>query len=175
MGSKTLFILLVSLIWMPHSLDRMERLGIDFPIYYRQASGIEQPGWLYPEYMEYVFEPFTLLSEREATLVFYWISVLAWILIVRKLNSWILYFLSFYPALLMLEICNVTTILAYLVLTPIGSLAAGLCKPYLFVFSAIHAVKIAMARNPKQAGRSMVEEVASSVRPFVLPFDKKGW
>ncbi len=133
---------LIAAAWFPHSLDRIRQLGYDFPIYYYWAQGIQQGDWLYKDYVLYVFKPFTVLSLHWAFGVFYFLSLLAWMGIIRNLpNNWLgktLGLISFYPMLLSLELGQVTPILSWMCLGPIGSVLAGLVKPYCFIFSCIH-------------------------------------
>jgi hypothetical protein len=164
---KVITIILVATCWFPHSLERTTELGYDFPIYYRQALGMEDEGWLYAEYIVWVFRPLTLLDHGNAFLLFYALTVLAWVRVTARIDSWFLWAASFYPMLLILELGNVAGILAYLVLTPLGSLLAGLCKPYLLVFSAFHAIRFYLGKAEHQA---LAQKVKCHLRLFGYRF-----
>jgi hypothetical protein len=138
-----IFIILgVSLLWYPHSLGRVERLGYDFTIYYQ---GISNPGWLYAPWVTIFFEPLRVFSHDTAFLIFYTLSTLSFCGLVyhasrRSESLGILVCLfGFYPYLLSQELGNVTVILAYLCLTFSGSLLAMCIKPYCLAFVLYHS------------------------------------
>jgi hypothetical protein len=136
---RLVLIFIMGLLWFPHSLERVKSLGYDFPIYLSKGKG-----WLYGDWVGWIFEPFRWLQFDYAFLLWYSVLVLCWILIISKTQEfrvgWVLWLCSFYPILLCLELGQITPLLAWLCLSPVGSVIAGFVKPYLFVFSIIWVV-----------------------------------
>lgn len=136
-------VIVVSMLWYPHSLFRTMSLGYDFPIYYTKALYGEDRGWVYAEWIKWVFVPFTWVPYYQAHVIFYSLSLAAFLRITSKLASlrggWILCVLSLYPYVLSQELCNVTIILAWACFSPVGALLAGAVKPFLFIFVLVHA------------------------------------
>lgn len=150
-------------IWYPHSLWRNLELGYDFPIYY---AGPGHPGWLYQDWLTIFFEPLRALPMDRAWGLYYLLSVLAWVvLLVRLPRSGagnVLAVLSVYPALLALELGNITIILAAFCLSPWGVAFATCWKPYCAVLFLVHAGRWYMGR-PRGGRRRAVEEIAPDI------------
>ena len=135
--------IIIGALWFPHSLLRNDRLGYDFFLYYRHAKYGTKFGWLYAEWVTYIFKPFTLLPIEWAFTLWYGLLIYCWIVLIEKVPTWrlLIFALSCYPMLLILEVGQVTPILAVLCLTPLGSLLALLWKPYCGVFCLIHVYR----------------------------------
>ena len=133
----------VSIAWFPHSLERIHRLGFDFPLYWRAAMGEFSPGWLYADWTAIFFKPLTIFPFDLAFEVFYGLTVLSYFLLARKAKSYenIVLLLGLYPLLLSLELGQITPILAWLCTTFPGSLIALCFKPYLAPFACFHAYR----------------------------------
>lgn len=152
---RTLCILMVGYVAMPFFLLRQEGLGYDdFTVGYYKAQGADPASyrsdrWLYKDWLVAAYKPFTILNERQGRIAFELLIIGAWIALVRKLpDTWMgeaLFIASFYPMFPCMEFDNVGGILPILCISPIGSLVAGLFKPYLFVFSGIHAIGFGLA------------------------------
>ena len=137
---KKWIILLIAICWFPHSLERVHRLGFDFPIYYNYAKYGHAEGWLYAEWVKYIFKPFTVLSMDWAFVAWYALLVLGWVrmaaLVPRRM--WLFIIFSFYPMLLCLELGQITPLLAWLCCFPVGAMVATGIKPYCIVFVFLH-------------------------------------
>lgn len=148
-------IVLVSIAWFPHSLQRNIELGYDWQIYYNFSKYGTEWGWLYADWVKYVFKPFTLLPMEWAFGAWYAVLVSCWLYLVYRVRrtfgqsgfAWVLFAFSFYPMLLVLELGQVTPLLAVLCLTPLGTVLAGIIKPYCFGFLLVHFY-IAFFRRP---------------------------
>lgn len=137
-----LFVLIVSVAWFPHSLERVHSLGYDFTIYYTGAS---HPGWLYAPWVSIFFEPLRLVSHDTAFTIHYGVSAIAFCVLVLSASrrseflGLLVCIVGFYPYLLSQELGGLTVILAALCLTFPGALLAGCVKPYCLGFALYHA------------------------------------
>jgi hypothetical protein len=156
-----LFIL--GICWFPHSLERTLRLGYDFPVY---LAGPSHPAWLYRDWLTVVFEPFRMVPYSVAFGCWYVLCLGAWLRLVyllpRGIRWDVVAVLSVYPALLGLELGQVTPLLAWLCLTPWGVVLATLWKPYLAGFLVLHAVRHGVAKARRRR-RGIVEEGSLAV------------
>jgi len=140
---KHVLILLVSLVWYPHSLMRVQRLGYDFTIFYQGAS---HEGWFYAPWVSIFFEPLRLVSHDTAFTIHYVVSAFAFCILVsaasRRSEVWgvAVCLLGLYPYLLSQELGGLSVVLAALCLTFPGALLASLWKPYLLCFALYHAL-----------------------------------
>jgi hypothetical protein len=157
---RALPIWLTALLWFPHCYDRNLLLGYDFPIYYLAGQGVFVPGWAYADPVAYLFWPLSLLPYPLAYAVWYGLLTGAWYSLAKRLPLW-LAVLSLYPGLLALETSNVTLLLAWACLTPLGAVLASLVKPYLAVFVALHAYGLWL----RDRGRSPQEPPHLPPRP----------
>lgn len=133
-------ICVIGICWYPHSLARVSRLGYDLPIFWEAGRGNLVDGWLYRDWLAVIFTPLGWLPIWGGFLVVYLVSLYAWWKIGERVG-WIWFLVSIYPMLLCLELGSLTAILGWMCLTALGSLVAGLFKPYLLVFSCIHAFR----------------------------------
>ena len=145
-----LSIVLVSLVWLPHSYQRNINLGYDFRIFYEAGKGnfdyqADGKGWLYSNYVSYLFKPLSVLRYDIAFILWYGFNVSLWLLLIRRLDKllpriWVitLSVISLYPMLLILELGQITPLLAFLCLSPLGSILGFFIKPYCIVFLCIH-------------------------------------
>lgn len=147
-------LIIISAAWFPHSLNRVNALGYDFPIYYNAALDIDS-GWFYADWVRYVFYPLTFVPMDVGFAIWYSILVLTWIALSRQMGA-VLTLLSVYPMLLCLELGQITPILAWLCLTPLGGVLAGGVKPYLFGFVLLHIY--ALSRSQRKYDDSSVLE-----------------
>ena len=134
-------IITVSILWYWHSYDYTTDLGYDFQIYYEAAKRNFTQGWAYPEWTSIFFSPLSVLPEREAHMVFYALTVLAWLGIAKRIHP-VLGLCSFYPMLLALQVSQVTPVLAWLCFFPFGAVVASCIKPYCAVFIVLHVSRI---------------------------------
>jgi hypothetical protein len=135
-----IFIIIVSFIWFPHSLNKNCELGYCFPIYYQAGQENLVDGWVYNDLIGYIFYPFAKLPFDLAFGLWYSLCVLAWISIAWR---WPLAgIIGAYPILLALQIGQIDPILAWLCLTPIGAILAACVKPYCVLFVVFHAFRI---------------------------------
>ena len=132
-------IILVSFAWFPHSIDRIHRLGYDFPIYYAAAHHQFVQGWVYSDSLWVLFSPLALFNLDTAFALWYALSVLAWLEFAKRYP--ILSILATYPMLLGLELGQIAPILAWLCLSLPGALLAMAVKPYLVLFVVLQAIK----------------------------------
>lgn len=116
---------------------------IDFKEYYDFAAYGIRNNWLYKDWTSIIWKPFTLLPFEIAFIVWYIISTLCVLIIVKKLlekkYGWIFVLPCIKIAGWSLGVGNIMPILAAACLTPLGCLAAGLVKPHLLCIIAIHA------------------------------------
>jgi hypothetical protein len=131
-------IILVSFAWFPHSLERVHRLGYDFTIYWMAGQGVLRADWVYSDHLAPVFLALGALPHDVGFAVLYSLSVLAWLSFAGRVPG--LALLAAYPMLLSLELGQITPVLAWLCLSPLGSIVAAWFKPYLAVFVVVHAV-----------------------------------
>lgn len=134
-----LALVLISLFWFPHSLARVKELGYDFPIYYEYAKTGTSHGWVYAEWVRWVFVPLTVIPIEYAFFIWYALLVFCWVLLVFRVQTkiWAV-LISVYPMLLLLELGQITPVLALLCLWPWGAVVAGAVKPYCLVFVVLH-------------------------------------
>ena len=122
---------------------RAEFFRGDFKQYYDFAKYGIRHNWLYKDWTSIIWKPFTILSFDTAFVLWYTISALCVLILVKKLleikYGWILVFPCVKVACWSLGVGNIMPILAALCLTPLGCLVSGLVKPHLLCFMAIHA------------------------------------
>ena len=137
-----IFVFIVSLAWLPHSLARVNALGYDFGIFY---TGPSHPGWVYAPWVSYLFEPLRIANHDTAFSIHYTVSAVAFCLLCESiakrsnLMGWMVAIVGLYPYLLSQELGSLTVILAWLCLSFTGSLLAGCIKCYLFGFALLYA------------------------------------
>lgn len=167
---------IVFVMWYQHSLERNERLGYDFRIYYEAGRGnlgyttSDGLSWLYPNNTRFAFTPLGWLSFRWAFFVFYLVEFIAWGYICKRLYAFgsggiIISVLCLYPVLLTLESGNISLILSALCLNPVGVVVAGLFKPYYLVFLVLHVAKYVRGRTlvGVRAGKEESDVIGSRV------------
>ena len=132
--------------WFWHCYERNLTLGYDFAIYYLAGGGTFTPGWVYADPLAYFFWPLSLPPFPLAFGVWYLVLALSWYGLARRLPLW-LFLLSFYPALLGLETANVTLLLEWACLSPLGTVLASVFKPYLGLFVLLHAYGLYAGRG----------------------------
>lgn len=152
-------IVIVSFSFFPHSLERIHTLGYDFPIYYAAGRHVFLPGYVYSHSLWVFFWPLSWFTMDTAFAIWYAVSVLCWLSFAKKFP--VLAILGAYPMLLALELGQITPMLAWLCLTPLGSICAGIWKPYLFGFTLIHAGRAA-TRLHRERGRHLGENLLQS-------------
>jgi hypothetical protein len=154
---------IAGVLWFPHSLERTLRLGYDFPIY---LAGPGHPGWLYRDWLSFVFEPFRALPYAWAFGAWYVLCLGAWLRLVYLVSGSkagvVVAVASTYPALLSLELGQISPILAWLCLTPWGCLLAGLVKPWCLGFLVLHAVRYGVT-EARRRRRGIAEKGTSAV------------
>ena len=144
------FIIILSVAWFPHSLERIHALGYDFPIFYEAGRGHLMAGWVYSNHLAFVFTPLTLLPLDTAFALWYLLSVSVWVSLAKR--SWLFGMFATYPMLLSLELGASAPIFAWLCLFPFGAFVAMLFKPYLVVFVLLHAVSFTISEHRKRCG-----------------------
>lgn len=126
---------------------------MDFLCYYHAAKGNSfwkpdnlndegYAGWVYAEWLAIFFKPLTRMSDDAAIAVWQTLSMIAYITTCIQLigvpYGWILVLLSIKIVAVVLWTGNVSIILTWLCLTPIGTMVACLFKPWLIVVVALH-------------------------------------
>lgn len=99
-------------------------------------------GWVYAEWLTIFFKPFIKMTDDAAISIWQTLSFTAYMAICIQLigvpYGWILVFLSIKIAAVTLWTGNVSIILAWLCISPIGAMVACLFKPWLIVVVAFH-------------------------------------
>lgn len=144
------YIIVLSFAWLPHSLERVRALGYDFTIYWLAGQGVFRPDWVYSDNLAILLRPLGALPHDVGFAVLYSLSVLAWLAFAGRVP--LLAGLATYPMLLSLELGQVTPILAWLCLSPFGSVVAAWFKPYLVIFVVLHAVAWAVRARAVRSG-----------------------
>jgi len=146
-------VLLVGLALFPYSLERTQRLGYDFPIYYSAGSGdisssYVSGAFVYSHRIAPIFSPLSRLPYPTAFGVFYFSTLLsfAWMLAhfdrrsdVYPRVALVAKILAGGSLFVILRCGNIGGILAFLCISPVGAVLAGCVKPYLFSFVVLHA------------------------------------
>lgn len=137
----------------------------DFAIYYHAAQGDftydpipneSTDKWYYAHWVATIFEPLTLLGYTHAALLWAALCHLAYLALVLLTlgtkHGWAVVLITLKPALLVLYVGNISPILALLATTPLGVLAGGFVKPYMFGFLGVMALaawaKLGKTRRP---------------------------
>lgn len=131
----------------------------DLEAYYHTARGDFDSTAQYSRNMAYkpwvvrvAYWPLAQLPIDVAFKAMYYLGVLAWMMVVARLPDnnpgWLIYALSHYIYLPIIGTANVQPILFWAALSPWGSLAAGLLKPYFLLFALIHAGRAAIGLRP---------------------------
>lgn len=138
--------------------------GSDFRIYYEAGKGnfdwvrtvdyhgLNHPGWLYPRWTAYFWAPFTLMSFKNAFLVWYCLMVFSYLALSNKIlkydHGWIVSTVCIIPLLVSLSNGNILPLLAVAMLTPAGCIFAGVfkCWPVLILF--VHLAIYLRNKNP---------------------------
>ena len=149
-------IIILSFAWFPHSLERIHRLGYDFPIYYAAAHHQFVQGWVYSDHLWVLFSPLALFDMDTAFAGWYALSVLAWLEFAKRYP--ILSIFATYPMLLSLELGQIAPLLAWLCFSLPGALLAMVFKPYLVLFVILQAIK-RTARVYQLWSRDMGEDI----------------
>ena len=146
---KTLcfLIILISFAWFPHSLQNNIDLGYCWDIYYEAGRGNFTEGWLYNDAVGFIFKPFAEFSYPVAFGIWYSLGVMVWLSFMWHYP--IVGLMAFYPILLALEIGQIDPVLAWLCLTPLGSVLAACIKPYCLLFVVFHAWRIKKGNSAK--------------------------
>lgn len=140
---KYALIALVSLVWYPHSLMRVQRLGYDFTIFFQGPS---HEGWFYAPWVSIFFEPLRMFDHDTAFALHYAASAIAFCVLVHSVSrrsevlGLLVCLVGLYPYLLSQELGGLSVVLAALCLTFPGALLAGCVKPYCLGFALYHAV-----------------------------------
>jgi hypothetical protein len=159
-------IILVSFAWFPHSLERIHRLGYDFPIYYAAAHHQFVQGWVYSDHLWVLFSPLALFDMDTAFAGWYALSVLAWLEFAKRYP--VLSILAAYPMLLSLELGQIAPLLAWLCLSLPGALLAMAVKPYLVVFVILQAIRRAVGiyqQWSRDLGENLLQDEPHSLNP----------
>ena len=156
------FILILSALYLIRNYFYRQANGImyrfDFNIDYNFAAYGDRFGRCYKDWTVIFWKPFILFPFGTAFVLWYTICTICVLIIVWKLleikYGWILVFPFIKVAGWSLGAGNINPILAALCLTPLGCLVAGMVKPYLFCFMAIHAfVRFRNSKTPMDAYR----------------------
>jgi hypothetical protein len=147
---KYALILLVSLVWYPHSLMRVQRLGYDFTIFYGGAGyivpGEHHVAYMYSPWTSMLFEPLRMFPYETAFAIHYIASAFAFCVLVRSASrrseilGMAVCLLGLYPYMLSQELGSITVVFAALCLTFPGAILAACFKPYLCSLAVYHAL-----------------------------------
>lgn len=175
-----LLVILQSLVWAGEGIAYQLKYGFDFPIYYHAAlgefewmckrgsfGGMGEPiGWIYKDWLAVTWKPFTLFNIEMAANLWTLVGIIALLYTWYKIRN-IRYASTLFAVLLPFTVVsqisgNIQTELVALCLTPLGSIIAGLYKPYCFLFSALHAFGYA----------SYYKRLGYSINPFSKRFPR---
>jgi len=117
----------------------------DFRIYYDFAKWGNRYGWIYRDWTAIFWYPFTLLQFPTAYFVWYMLSAMFVLIMVKKLLEvncgWVLLYPYLKVVSWTLGSGNILPILATLSLYPAGVIFSSLIKPNLLVIWFVHIVK----------------------------------
>jgi hypothetical protein len=101
-------------------------------------------GWLYKEYMVWVFSPIGWFNEWLSTRIWLFFMSLAYLSLVYRLlqvqNGWLIVLVTLKPFLGILLTGNIAPFLALLCTTPIGAILATFVKPYCAFFGLLYCM-----------------------------------
>jgi hypothetical protein len=168
----TLAVVLAAAAMFPYSLNRVQCLGYDFPIYWHAGKGdishdYQRGAFVYNDKVAVAFRPLARLPLPVAFGVFYAATVAGYCALVRRachgsgvrralLVAGVI--VSGLAMLVVLRCGNVAGLLAFACATPLGSVLAGCCKPCLFAFTVVHAACFCARHSARASGKVPARE-----------------
>jgi hypothetical protein len=130
---------------------KREYQDCDFLCYYRAAKGDFEKldgypegfaGWCYPTWIAHLWKPFTWVDEVTAATIWWIVLIACYAILLLNLSlvnyGWLLILASAKPFSFVIRSGNISVVLAFLCLTPIGSAVACIFKPFLLPIVGIH-------------------------------------
>jgi hypothetical protein len=116
----------------------------DFVIYWNAASGQYDTGWLYKNWIAFIFQPFHLVEPFRAYLYWCGFQTACFMLLAHKLfevqYGWILVSIATPYAADLIQVGNIQVFLCLVACYPLPALLSVLVKPHYCIYPVLHAI-----------------------------------